>query len=137
MSADTSDLEVLSEKDAFALLATVPFGRVVYSDRALPFVVPVDFDLDGADIVIRTGRRSRLATHTPGNIVAFEVDDISSVTRSGWTVVVTGRVQLVDEAAEIARLAALKLHTWTPTASDRYLRLRPELITGRRIAASV
>lgn len=136
MSADTSGLEVLSEADALALLATMSLGRIVYSDRALPFVVPVDFDLDGADIVIRTGRRSRLATHTPGNVVAFEVDDISPVTRSGWTVVVTGRVHLVDEATEIARLGALKLQTWTPTASDRYLRLRPELITGRLIPAS-
>lgn len=135
MSVDASGLELLSEPEALALLATVRLGRLVYSDRALPFVVPVSFVLDDTDIVIRTGRRSSLATHGPGNIVAFEVDDIAVSSGSGWTVVVTGRLQLVDDVVEIARLSALKLHSWAPATTDRYLQLRPELITGRRIPA--
>ena len=108
MSVDASGLEMLSEPEALALLATVPLGRIVYSDRALPFVAPVSFILDGPDIVIRTGRRSNLATHGPGNIVAFQVDDIAVSTGSGWTVVVTGRLQLVHDATEIGRLSALE-----------------------------
>jgi uncharacterized protein len=136
MSVDASGLEMLSEPEALELLATVPLGRLVYSDRALPFVAPVSFILDGEDIVIRTGRRSNLATHGPGNVVAFQVDDIAVSTGSGWTVVVTGRLHLVHDAVEIARLSALKLRSWAPATSDRYLRLRPELITGRRIPAS-
>lgn len=136
MSVDASGLEMLSEPEALALLATVPLGRMVYSDRALPFVAPVSFILDGPDIVIRTGRRSNLATHGPGNIVAFQVDDIAVSTGSGWTVVVTGRLQLVHDAIEIARLGTLKLQSWAPAASDRYLQLRPELITGQRIPAA-
>jgi nitroimidazol reductase NimA-like FMN-containing flavoprotein (pyridoxamine 5'-phosphate oxidase superfamily) len=135
MSVDASGLEMLSEPEALALLATVSLGRLVYSDRALPFVIPVNFILDGPDVVMRIGRRSNLAIHGPGNVVAFEVDDIAVSTGSGWTVVVTGRLQLVHDAIEIARLRALKLQTWAPAASDRYLQLRPELITGRRIPA--
>jgi hypothetical protein len=135
MPADASGLEVLSEGEALALLATASVGRLVYSDRALPFVVPVAFTLDATDIVIRTGRRSDLATHA-GNVVAFEADDIASA-RSGWTVVVTGRIERVDADAEIARLGDLELPTWVPAASDHYLRLRPELISGRRIPALV
>jgi uncharacterized protein len=135
MSADASGLEVLSDREAVALLATVPVGRLVYSDRAMPSVVPVSFVFDGVDIIIRTGRRSRLATHAPGNIVAFEVDDIAMASRSGWTVVVTGRVELIDDPAEIERLSALGLKTWVPSPTDCYLRLRPELIAGRRIPA--
>jgi nitroimidazol reductase NimA-like FMN-containing flavoprotein (pyridoxamine 5'-phosphate oxidase superfamily) len=137
MSVDASGLELLSELEALELLATVSLGRLVYSDRALPFVVPVQFILDGPDIVIRTGRRSNLATHGPGNIVAFQVDDIAVSTRSGWTVMVTGRLQLVHDAIDIARLSALKLPSWAPAAADRYLRLHPELITGRRIPSVV
>jgi uncharacterized protein len=134
MPADASGLEVLSEEEALALLATASVGRLVYSDRALPAVVPVAFTLDGTDIVIRTGRRSGPATHTSGNVVAFQVDDIATA-GSGWTVVVTGRIERVDADAEIARLGALRLPTWAPAASDQYLRLRPELISGRRIPA--
>jgi nitroimidazol reductase NimA-like FMN-containing flavoprotein (pyridoxamine 5'-phosphate oxidase superfamily) len=136
MSADLSGLRTLSEGDALALLATVPVGRLVYSDRALPFVTPVNFILDGADVVIRTGRRSRLATHTPGNIVAFEVDAIDVVDRSGWSVVVTGRVQLIDDASDVARLAAWHLQTWQPAPTDRYLRLRPEMVSGQYLPAA-
>ena len=130
---DKSGLEVLSEGDCFALLANAPIGRVVYSDRALPVILPVNFTLDGDDVVIRTGRRSRLATHAAGHVIAFEVDDIDAGSRSGWSVVLTGFLQLVEEPAEVARLEGLGLRSWAPSAHDRYLRLRSDLITGRRI----
>lgn len=130
---DKSGLEVLSEGECFALLETVPIGRVVYSDRALPVIVPVNFTIDGIDVVIRTGRRSRLATHAAGHVIAFEIDQIDAASRSGWSVVLTGFLQLVDDEADVARLESLGLRSWAPSAHDRYLRLRPDLVTGRRI----
>lgn len=136
MSPDGSGLEVLSEREAVALLSTVPVGRLVYSDRAMPSVIPVNFVFDGVDIIIRTGRRSRLATHAPGNIVAFQVDEIAMASRSGWTVVVTGRVELIDDPADLQRLSGMRLQTWVPSPTDCYLRLRAELIAGRRIPTS-
>ena len=48
MIADGSGFEAISEAEALALLATAPVGRLIYSDRALPFVVPVSFVVDGA-----------------------------------------------------------------------------------------
>jgi nitroimidazol reductase NimA-like FMN-containing flavoprotein (pyridoxamine 5'-phosphate oxidase superfamily) len=113
----------------------MPIGRVLYSDRALPVIVPVNFVLAGTDVVIRTGRRSRLATHAAGHVIAFEVDDIDSSSRSGWSVVLTGFAELVDDPVEARRLDALGLQSWAPGAADRYVRLRPDLVTGRRIAA--
>jgi uncharacterized protein len=133
MPWDASGLEVLTESECFALLASVPVGRVVYSDHALPVIVPVNFTLVGLQVVVRTSRRSRLATQAPGNVVVFEADDIESATRSGWSVVLTGRFHLVDEAAELSRLDALELPTWAPSEHDRYLRLTAQLVTGRRI----
>ena len=132
MAVDPTRPAVLSEGDALALLASVPVGRLVYSDRALPFVTPVNFIVDGGDVVIRMGRRSTLATHTPGHIVVFEVDEIDVVDRSGWSVVVTGRAELIEDADEVARLDAWNLQTWQPTTGDRYLRLRPEIVSGRQ-----
>lgn len=133
VSVDKSGLEILTETECFALIQTMPIGRVVYSEWALPVIVAVNFALDGMDIVVRTQRRSRLATQAPGNVVAFEVDDIDIATRSGWSVVMTGRFQLVDEPADIRRLDGIGLHSWAPSAHDRYLKLRPEVVTGRRI----
>lgn len=133
---DKSGLEVLSEGDCYALLATAPIGRVVYSDRALPVIVPVNFTLDGDDVVIRTGRRSRLATHMSGHVIAFEVDEIDSANRSGWSVVLTGFLQLIEDPADVERLEGLGLRSWAPSAHDRYLRLRSDLVTGRRIPSA-
>ena len=133
MTVDKSGLEVLTEGECFALLETAPIGRVVYSDRALPVIVPVNFAIDGVDVVIRTGRRSRLATHAAGHVIAFEVDEIDAASRSGWSVVLTGFLQLVDDPTDFERLERLGLRSWAPSAHDRYLRLRPDLVTGRRI----
>ena len=130
---DKSGLDVLTDAESFELLATMPIGRVAYSDRALPIVVPVTFVFDGTDIVIRTQRRSRLVTQAPQNVVAFEVDDIDIETRSGWSVVVVGRFELVEDPDEIRRLDELELHSWAPAAHDKYLKLRPDMISGRRI----
>jgi nitroimidazol reductase NimA-like FMN-containing flavoprotein (pyridoxamine 5'-phosphate oxidase superfamily) len=133
MFSDASGLEVLSAGEALEMLSSVPVGRIVYSDRALPFVVPVDFMLVGMDVVIRTGARSGLALNVPGQVVAFETDCIDSVTRSGWSVVVTGRAELVDEIEEIDRLNALKLQSWATDSTDLYLRLPANAVSGRRV----
>jgi nitroimidazol reductase NimA-like FMN-containing flavoprotein (pyridoxamine 5'-phosphate oxidase superfamily) len=137
MAVDKSGLEVLSEGECFALLETAPIGRVVYSDRALPVIVPVNFTIDGVDVVIRTGRRSRLATHAAGHVIAFEVDDIDAASRSGWSVVLTGFLHLVEDPRDVERLDRLGLRSWAPSAHDRYLRLRPDLVTGRRIPPAI
>jgi uncharacterized protein len=137
MFSDRSGLEVLSEGESLELLAAASVGRIVYSDRALPFVVPVSFVLDGMDIVIRTSKRSGLVANVPGHVVAFEVDWIDSVEQAGWSVVVTGRAQLVGDEVDIARLARLGVASWAPTGSDVYLRLRVDVISGRRVGAGV
>jgi uncharacterized protein len=136
MFSDRSGLEVLSEGESLELLAATSVGRIVYSDRALPFVVPVNFVLDGMDIVIRTSARSGLVTNAPGHVVAFEADWIDPVDKVGWSVVVTGRAQLVDDLEEIKRLDQLGLQSWSPAATDLYLGLRVDVVSGRRVAAA-
>ncbi len=72
--------------------------------------------------------------HAPGNVVAFEVDDIDMASRSGWSVVLTGLIRLVRDPGELAQLHALRLPAWGATEFDRYLALRPDVVSGRRIA---
>lgn len=136
MRIDKSGLEVLSDDECYTLLDTVPIGRVVYSDRALPVIVPVNFVVHGTDVVVRTARRSRLATHAAGSVVAFEVDQIDPLTRSGWSIVLTGSLELVEDPRELLRLEQIGLQSWAPSAHDRYLRLRPDMVSGRRIPAA-
>jgi hypothetical protein len=137
MFSDKSGLEVLSEGESLELLAGISVGRIVYSDRALPFVVPVNFVLDGMDIVIRTSVRSGLISNVPGHVVAFEADAIDPVDKVGWSVVVTGRAELVDDSIDNLRLDGLGLQSWSPAPTDRYLRLRADVVSGRRVVGPV
>jgi uncharacterized protein len=137
VNVDSTDLEVLSSEECLALAGTVPIGRIVFTDRALPAVQPVNFviDYDGS-IIIRTTQGSKLAAATRNAIVAFEVDEFDAWFKAGWSVTMVGRAQAVRDPDEAARLAELPLHTCAPGTRDRFIRIRPEHINGRRIPAA-
>ncbi|HLV73453.1 nitroimidazol reductase NimA-like FMN-containing flavoprotein (pyridoxamine 5'-phosphate oxidase superfamily) [Actinomadura hallensis] len=134
MQLDQSGLEILDEDECRALLARAVIGRIVFTHHALPAIQPVNFALSDGDIVIRTSRRSRLATAASDTVVAFEIDDFDAEKRTGWSVVVVGHARHVSDPADAAALEALPLRTWAPGERDHFIRIRPELFTGRRIA---
>jgi hypothetical protein len=128
----------LDPAEALRLLGDVSFGRIVFTQHALPTVRPVNHVLVDGDIVIRTHEAAALTSRTaqadaPGVVVAYEADAIDSVTHLGWSVVVTGYARLVTDAAELARYRAL-LQPWVRGAMDYAVRIHPDLITGIRLA---
>ena len=135
MVHDRNGLEVLSRADCLALLASVQVGRVGVSIDALPTILPVNFGLDGDDIVFRTVRGTKLVEATRNAVIAFEADEVDAGTATGWSVVVTGRSHEVTEAEEIARLDHLHLASWALDGrADHWVRIRADLVSGRRIA---
>ncbi len=124
----------LGRNEALALLTTAPIGRVVFSQRALPAVRPVNFVVHGPDIVFRVRGDSRFAGALDGNVVAFEADHIDPARRTGWSVVVTGLAELLRSGPEHERLLAAAPVPWAPGDHNRVVRIRVELVTGRRIA---
>ncbi|KAB8189202.1 pyridoxamine 5'-phosphate oxidase family protein [Nonomuraea phyllanthi] len=135
MKLDSSGLQVLSREECLRLMASVPIGRIVFTDRALPAVQPVNFCLDGESIVIRTTIGSKLAAATRRAVVAFEVDEFAPELRAGWSVTAVGRARAVEDAGEMARLAALPLLPWAPGSRDHYIVVEAEQVSGRRITA--
>ncbi|MFI0411713.1 pyridoxamine 5'-phosphate oxidase family protein [Actinomadura sp. 3N508] len=136
MQLDQSGLEILDGDECRALLSGSTIGRIVFTHQALPAVQPVNFVLDRGDILIKASQTSRLATAAADTIVAFEVDEFDTEDRTGWSVVTVGHARRVTDPAEIASLEALPLESWAPGRRDTYIRIRPQLITGRRIGAS-
>ncbi|RCV54011.1 pyridoxamine 5'-phosphate oxidase family protein [Marinitenerispora sediminis] len=135
MTIDTAGLEVLGRPECLRLLAAAPIGRIVFSDRALPAVQPVNFALYGTDIVVRTAPESRLARATRDAVVAFEVDDFDVAARTGWSVMVVGIARAVTDPDEIAELAVLPLDPWAPGPKPHLIRIETDIVTGRRIPA--
>jgi nitroimidazol reductase NimA-like FMN-containing flavoprotein (pyridoxamine 5'-phosphate oxidase superfamily) len=125
----------LSHRDCIALLSGAKIGRAVFTERALPAVVPVNFIVQDDAVVMCTAADTRLAAAATRGVLAFQVDDIDPVTRSGWSVVVVGVAELVDNPAEQAGIHLL-LQPWAPGRNEVYVRLPLKVVTGRRIQAS-
>lgn len=126
-------VQVLTREECLALLPTVPVGRLVFTERALPAVVPVNFVLDRARIVIRTGATSSLAAAVRGAVVAFQVDDFDRSARNGWSVTVTGRASELLDPMELARVAELPLVPWIGGRLDHVITVPVDLVDGRRV----
>ncbi|WP_051713303.1 pyridoxamine 5'-phosphate oxidase family protein [Spirillospora albida] len=136
MEHDGTRQEALGRAECLMLLRSVPIGRVVYTDRALPAVRPVAFVLDGdRAVVVRTAPGSKFDAALRGAVVAFEADAIDPAGLTGWTVTAVGRAQAVTAGPEAERLAALPLRPWLPGPLDGFIRIVFRSVAGRRLVS--
>ncbi|MEU6380768.1 pyridoxamine 5'-phosphate oxidase family protein [Streptomyces sp. NPDC046909] len=123
----------LDRQECLNLLARPSVGRIVHTHQALPAVLPVNFGLDDSAVVLRTSAASELARAIDGVVVGFEADEVDAVAQSGWSVVVTGRAAVVTDPAEHERLCRVGPRSWAPAPVEVFVRIEPELITGREL----
>ncbi len=133
MNLDRNGLQILSDEDCVALLATVPVGRVATSMRALPTVLPVTFVVDGDRIVFRSGQGKKLAAALDHNVVAFQADAWDPATRSGWSVLVVGTASPVTDADDLEHVRGLPLEPWLGSSADTYVTIPMVHVSGRRL----
>jgi len=134
---DHAGLETIPLNECLRLLASVPLGRVGFLSDGEVIVLPVNHAVSGQDVVFRTAPGSKLSAAESQNPVTFETDDYDAGRRAGWSVVLTGRAEMVYDDAEITALDALGLQPW-PDAVDRsfWVRIRPTSVTGRRLPSA-
>ena len=130
---DHAGLEILPFDECLRLLASVPVGRVGFFADGEIVVLPVNHVVDGHDVVFRTAYGSKLSAAGGGHLAAFEADHYNEQTRSGWSVLVSGRAEMVDAEADIQRLSRAWPHPWA-TAIQRpfWIRIRPTSVSGRQ-----
>lgn len=127
------------------MLASVPVGRVGFITDGELVILAVNHVVDGHNVAFRTAHGSKLsaadgqnlatfeADHYKQNLATFEVDHYNEQTRSGWSVVVTGRAEVVDAEADVQRLTRRGLHPWvTAVQHPFWIRIRPTSISGRQ-----
>ncbi|MEU3011851.1 pyridoxamine 5'-phosphate oxidase family protein [Nocardia asteroides] len=132
---DGRDVVELERAEALRLVAGAPFGRVVFTRDALPAIRPVNHLVDGEAIIVRTRVTSRLTSAVHGNapvVVAYAVDDIDPVRRTGWSVMVTGFARTVTDPDRVARYERL-LRPWVGRVMDTVLAIEPEIVAGIRL----
>ena len=102
---DHAGLEILPFDECLRLLASVPVGRVGFVADGEVVVLPVNHVVDGQDVIFRTAHGSKAAAASGQDHAAFEADHYNEQTRTGWSVLVNGRAEVVDAEADIQRLS--------------------------------
>ena len=132
--------EPLGEAECLRLLAAGGVGRIGYTGRFGPTILPVNFALQDQTIVFRTGQHSPMGEDLRTGMadaaykVAFEVDEISPATREGWSILVQGAAHHVDSGTELATVRQTGVQPWPGGDKDLFIRIVPDRVTGRRIS---
>jgi hypothetical protein len=119
-TSPSSSAEDLSHATCWHLLMRADVGRLGVCVGDHPDVFPVNYVVDGETVVFRTAEGTKLAAAVLGRAVAFEIDGYDEV----------------GTMAELFAMEDLPLFPWHTSAKPRYVRIRPDEVTGRRFAVS-
>lgn len=127
--ASSPELEELSREECFQLVASLSIGRVAVARHDQPpLVVPVNYVLDGEVVVFRSdpGTKVYALREQP---ISFQVDVVDPYHRAGWSVLITG----VAYEATLVEIEHLTIEPWSGGAKQHWIRVLPQVVTGRRI----
>jgi nitroimidazol reductase NimA-like FMN-containing flavoprotein (pyridoxamine 5'-phosphate oxidase superfamily) len=103
-----------------------------------PHVLPLNYSADEEGVIVFRTADLTVATEAALANVAFEVDEIDLARRQGWSVAVHGfgreLTGAVDRDSE--RLLRMPVHSWAPGQRDRWFKITPKEITGRRLGST-
>lgn len=128
----TPDVPVteLTEKESWQLLGSVSLGRLVTTVNGWTEIFPVNFVVQNHTVLFRTAEGTKLLTAALNEHVLFEVDDHTAV--EGWSVIMRGTARLLATSNEITEARGAGLYPWVATAKERFVRITPQSMTGRR-----
>ena len=124
----------LSAEECIALIAPGGVGRMLFVEPGRgPVAMPVNYRMDGADVVFRTGAGTGIVGSIRQGPVSFDVDHLDEALGEGWSVLVTGTASVINDPSELERAAGLGVEVWAGGDRPVYVRLRVRQVTGRAI----
>jgi Pyridoxamine 5'-phosphate oxidase len=137
MSDQRQRLPELAPAECMTLLGTVPFGRIVFTARALPAVRLASHLVDDGRVVVRAGNDAAIITPgmaAAGTVVAYQADVIDPARSLGWSVTVVGMAHPVT-APDIAAAFRQGLSDLADGGDDQVIAIDVGMVTGFRLAA--
>lgn len=122
----------LTRPESLRLLGQVPIGRIVYTVRALPAIVPASHLVDDGAVVVRT----HIGAECAGSVVAYQADQIDAHALTGWSVTVTGVARRVLDPDELSDYEARLTPLISAPALDT-IRIYPEIVIGYRLVNGI
>lgn len=119
-------LEHLDEAECLRLIAPGGVGRIAYSGRYGPTVLPVNYRLSKGTIVFRTAQHSATDEDLRTGIAHAEY----TAAREGWSVLIQGSAHHVESEAEHASVAKAGVDPWPDGDRQLFLRVTPSPAPG-------
>jgi uncharacterized protein len=119
------------------LLRAAEVGRLAVSVAGGVDIFPINYVVDEGTIVFRTAEGTKLAACIIGPRVAFEADGYDPHAGEAWSVVIKGHAREVQLLDEVPETAFGSLFPWQKGRKDRFVRVVPAQISGRRFQVAV
>lgn len=127
-----SAVEKLSENQCWELLRSTEVGRLAVIVGDHPEIFPVNYAVDRGTVLFRSAEGTKVTSALGDAPVAFEVDGYDLETGLVWSVVLKGQAKTFQDTKEAADSFNVDVHPWQAGEKERFIRIRPEEITGRR-----
>lgn len=117
----------LSEAESWDFLGQHEFGRLAFHLVGEVHITPINYCVDGQNLVFRTAQGSKLLAMYMNDDVAFETDQVRGL--EAISVIVRGRARIL-EGSQARRAEELPLRPWVGTAKHIVVSIEVSEITG-------
>ncbi|WP_254708566.1 pyridoxamine 5'-phosphate oxidase family protein [Streptomyces lunaelactis] len=121
----------VSGTEALWLLEGAAQGRLVYIQRESSVIRPAVHLLQYGRLIVRTPAQATALSDRA--TLTYHADEIRVAGGTGWTVTATGPAEVITDADEAAHYRRT-LPGWVHGPHDTLLRIRPQTVTGFRLA---
>ncbi|MFK8024385.1 MAG: pyridoxamine 5'-phosphate oxidase family protein [Ilumatobacter sp.] len=132
MSFIAPGTEIMNGGECWSLLEATSVGRLAVNVAGKPDIFPINYVVDGACLVFRTGAGTKLAAAALLHDVALEIDGYDPMERTAWSVVAKGRAHEVENMNDVFAAEDLPLFPWAAHPKPAFVRIDPTEVTGRR-----
>ncbi|BCT77231.1 hypothetical protein SCMU_30730 [Sinomonas cyclohexanicum] len=124
----------LDAEQCWSLLGSSGIGRFAFAHEGRIAVYPVGYLVYGGAVYFRTSPKGTVSQSLPQDGVALQIDATQPAQKSGWSVMVSGRAEAVEDSAELTALfGQMTDEPWAGGVRDLFVHIRPEELTGRRV----
>jgi nitroimidazol reductase NimA-like FMN-containing flavoprotein (pyridoxamine 5'-phosphate oxidase superfamily) len=133
---DAHGIEHLSPSECWEELRSAEIGRLAVIIDDHPEIFPLTYVVDHGTVVFRSAEGSKVEGVLSGRPLAFEADGYDKDTNLAWSVVIKGTAERPQGIDDATKTAMLPLFPWQAGEKNRYVRIVPDEISGRRFSVS-
>lgn len=131
-----TDVENLPVNRCWELLHEAGVGRLAVWVEDHPDIFPVNFVVDHGSLVFRSAEGTKVSAALSDVPVALEIDGYDAADGTAWSVVARGRAERIRSIEGLMDTVDLPLFPWQAGPKGIFVRIVPELVTGRRFPAA-